>query len=81
MKAACKKAAEYARSKDTSLSKLAIKFALREPNIHTHLIGFSKPEQVRFSPLDVASFIVYACKPILDVQASTSLNMMVLKES
>ena len=46
VKAACRRAAEYAEAHGSNISQLAIKWALQEESIATHLIGFSKPQQV-----------------------------------
>ncbi|EIE20954.1 L-galactose dehydrogenase [Coccomyxa subellipsoidea C-169] len=47
VKTACKAAADQAKELGSDISLLAIKAALRNPSIQTHLIGFTKPEQVR----------------------------------
>ncbi|CAL5219725.1 g1621 [Coccomyxa viridis] len=46
VKAACKQAAEYAKAHGSNISKLAIKWALQQDSIASHLIGFTKPQQV-----------------------------------
>jgi hypothetical protein len=45
VKAACKRAAEYAQAQGSNISRLAIKWALQQSSISSHLIGFSKPQQ------------------------------------
>ena len=46
VKAACRRAAEYAQAHGSNISQLAIKWALQNESITSHLIGFSKPQQV-----------------------------------
>ena len=45
VKAACKQAAEYAKAQGSNISQLAIKWALQQDGIASHLIGFTKPQQ------------------------------------
>ena len=47
MKEACSRAAQYAQEHGASIATLAIKSALQSPAIQSHLVGFTKPEQVR----------------------------------
>ncbi|BDA42515.1 L-galactose dehydrogenase [Coccomyxa sp. Obi] len=75
VKQACKAAAEEAKKAGSNISVLAIKAAVRNPSIHTHLIGFTKPELVRenvataLSPLtsaeeDALSRVTDILKPV-----------------
>lgn len=42
----CAQAAEYCKSKNTDLGKLALQFAVAEPSIHTNIIGTADPHRV-----------------------------------
>lgn len=46
IKAACRRAAEHCQSRGASLEKLAVQFAVANPNIATTLVGTSKAENI-----------------------------------
>ena len=49
VKAACRQAAEYAKAHGSNISQLAIKWALQQKSIASHLIGFAKPQQASYT--------------------------------
>lgn len=58
LKEACRAAGQYAQEQGSSIATLAIKSALQNPAIQSHLVGFSKPEQVG---VGTACSAVHAC--------------------
>lgn len=43
----CSRAANFCQAQDVDIAKLAVQFALRNPDIHTTLIGTANPENMR----------------------------------
>ncbi|CAK0762944.1 hypothetical protein CVIRNUC_003008 [Coccomyxa viridis] len=66
VKAACRRAAEYAQAHGSNISQLAIKWALQNESITSHLIGFSKPQQVYDNVETVMTALTADEKKVLD---------------
>lgn len=72
IKEACAQAAAYCRSKGVDIAKLAMQFALANPDIHTTLVGTANPDNIRKNvewitePLDEALLgeVLEILKPI-----------------
>lgn len=46
LRAACAEAAAICHSRGTDLGKLALQFAMANPDIHTHIVGTASPARV-----------------------------------